>query len=101
MRKLSIIITISCLLFGMAACGGYNQGITQADNHCYIKFTGNLKNLSVTIDDGVPFTIDTKGKTIYEITPGKHLIVVKRGDETIVKREILIGNGMTKEINLK
>ena len=77
-------------------------------------FSGNTAGAEVYIDDLVPFTlgesvygdertgemVERKDLDHYQITPGKHLVIVKRDDKVVVKREILLGNGMTKEIQI-
>jgi len=98
--KISIIL-VYCLL--LAACR--NEGIVQSDNQSYLRFTGNTTNAIVKIDNGSPFRLkvpDEYGPTIkYKISAGKHEIIVTKKNKLVVHRKILLGKGMTKEINIK
>ena len=88
----------------LTACGS-KEGIIQSSPNSYLKFTGNTHNAYATIDDSDPFPIQSSnenGRIIhYEVSPGKHKIIVMRNNAVALKREVLIGKGMTKEINVK
>ena len=88
----------------LTACG-YKEGIIQSSSNSYLKFTGNTHNAFVSIDDSDPFPIrptSDNGNIIhYQLSPGKHKITVKRNNNVVLNREVLIGKGMTKEINVK
>ena len=88
----------------LTACG-YKEGIIQTSSNSYLKFTGNTHDAFATIDDSDPFSIQSasdNGKiTHYQVSPGKHKIIVKRNNNVVLNREVLIGKGMTKEINVK
>ena len=104
MRKTIYLFSIACLFIFLTSCG-YKEGITQPSSNSYLKFTGNTHNALVIIDDSNPFPIQTSnenGRVIhYQLSPGKHRIIVKRNNDVVLNREVLIGNGMTKEINIK
>ncbi len=104
MRKTAGFFLMACLVLSLAACG-YKEGIVQSSPESYIKFTGNTLDAFATIDDGAPFPLWSTGDNgkpvIYRLSPGKHRITVERNNNVVLDREVLIGNGMTKEINLR
>ncbi len=106
---LSLLVLV--LLFGCV----YKEGIIQPDQKSYIWFSGITDGSIATIDGGEPFKVeigyyyndqtdtgkvDKKGKTLYQVKPGRHEIIVKRGNEIRVNRVVLISSGATKEINI-
>jgi len=105
MRKIIYFFLITCILMSLTACGGYKEGVILSSPNSYLKFTGNTNNAFVTIDDTDPFPIQStneNGKIIhYQVSPGKHKIIVKRSNNVVLNKEVLIGNGMTKEIHVK
>lgn len=112
--RISILISLSVLLsFFLTGCG-YHEGVIQSDSKSYLWFTGNINNAVVYIDDNAPFSLKTvtyideaTGEkkenaelTHYQISPGKHDIIVKRDSIVVVNRKILLGSGITKEISI-
>jgi len=84
-------------------CGcGLREGVVQKEPKSFLWFTGNTINASVYIDDLAPFTLSEENDELihYEISPGKHKIVVKRSGNEIVNRVVLLGSGITKEIQI-
>lgn len=104
MSKIVYIFSICCLFLFFTACG-YKEGVVQSSSNSYLEFTGNTHNAIVTIDNGDPFplkeTDDNRDIIHYQVSPGKHKIVIKRKNIIVLNREILIGKGMTKEISVK
>lgn len=109
-----IMKTGSCLLlllFFITGCG-YHEGIVQTDQKSYVWFKGNTGNAVAFIDENEPFkleknyyvneatgeTVENTSLPLYQVSPGKHKIIVKRNDAVIVERIVLINNGTTKEI---
>jgi len=90
------------LLLILSACGGYREGVIQSDSKSYLHFTGNIQDTVVSIDHIEPFSLGSESDNVhYQISPGKHSIIIKRGAKLIVNREIFLGKGLTKEINIK
>ena len=94
---------------------GLNEGVVQKEQKSFLWFTGNTLNATVYIDDLVPIMLnelsssasdggENKKKGInqvhYEISPGRHTIVVRKSGEEVLKRNILLGSGITKEIKI-
>lgn len=93
-----IILVLVALLCG--GCG-LKEGIVEKAPKSYLWFTGDIENATVYIDNLSPIILnkESSSKLIhYEISPGKHSIVVKKSGEVIVDRSVLLGNGITKEI---
>ena len=92
---LGILILQSC---------GYQEGVVQKEEKSYIKFTGNLANISVQIDDTNQFVLhsDTQSNTgdnkLYQISPGKHSIKAYRDGSLVVSRIIFLDNQATAEV---
>lgn len=101
------------LLLALASCG-YREGIISSEPAAFLSFGGNTTGAVVNVDDNVSFSLgngpgtaaiyDTGEKekrlaeTHYRVTPGKHRIQVVKNGTTVVDRELLIGDGITKEI---
>lgn len=114
MRKINIIFLSLLIMVLFLGCV-YKEGIQQPDQNSYIWFSGNTDGSIAIIDNGKPFEIemgfyyndqtetgkvDKKSKTLYQVKPGRHEIIVKNGSEIRVNRIVLIGSGATKEINI-
>lgn len=99
MKKLSLLI-VSLLLVMISACG-YNTGVSSSDPVSYIYFTGGAEGAEVFIDGASAFVVTKTGsKNLYKISPGKHVITIKKGSNVLVKRSMLLGDGHEKEINV-
>jgi len=103
MRKIFFTFLTGCVLITLSSCG-YKEGVVQPGDKSYLVFTGNTQNIQIIIDSNDPFSaqtsVDNESVTQYQISPGKHMIVIKRDNEIVVQREILVGNGMIKEIQV-
>jgi hypothetical protein len=103
MRKIFLIVLTSCVLITLSSCG-YKEGVIQPSDKSYLVFTGNTQNIQIIIDNSDPFSAQTSVESgsvkHYQISPGKHMIVIKKGNEIVLQREILVGSGMTKEIQV-
>jgi len=93
---------------------GLKQGVVQKEPKSFLWFTGNTEDAIVYIDDLNPIILsaqvyvdkDENGDANtykpdvvhYEITPGKHTIIVEKDGKEVVNRIVLLGDGITKEI---
>ncbi len=93
-----LLLTVLALL-NFAGCG-YREGTLVKDPVSYLWFTGNITQANVIIDDKKPFELTKEGLVYYQITPGTHRIIVKKGEEVVVDRVLIIGNETTKEIQI-
>lgn len=97
----NIILTIG-LLFILALSGcGYKEGVATTSQKSYLYFTGNVNSTVVSIDGSDKFTVQAGKNNQYSIEPGKHIVEVYRNENIIVKREIFIGDGIAKEIEVE
>jgi hypothetical protein len=100
MKRL-IAITSVILLLGsvlvLVGCGHQEYSIQKSDKS-FIKFTGNHAGTMVQIDGAASFTIEAAGSAIYQIAPGKHNIVVWKGDVPVVNRLIYVGSQEITEV---
>jgi hypothetical protein len=98
------------LLLIIASCG-YKEGIIQPSDKSYLKFSGNVENVSVQIDNGEPFVLKSyitqsggqerkirPDKKLYQVSPGRHTIKIFRDGILIVDRILILDNNVIKEI---
>ncbi|MBN2816294.1 MAG: hypothetical protein JXQ67_06385 [Campylobacterales bacterium] len=95
-----IISIVALLTLLMSGCGS-KEGIKTAEHKAYLYFTGNTSGAVVSIDGGEDFSVKPGQNNQYGIKPGKHLIEVKRDGALVVKREIYVGDGIAKEIEVQ
>jgi hypothetical protein len=113
MRKW-IVLTVAVSAVLVTTGCGYHEGIREPDRQSYIWFTGETKGAVAIIDDNESFKVDQaynedtqtgekeprQGRTIYQVKPGKHEIVVKKDGVVVVHRVLMIGAGATKEVRV-
>jgi hypothetical protein len=96
------------LFFLLAACG-YQEGVVSRAEQSYLKFTGNLGNASVQIDGMPPFLLTSKDaagslpsstNTLYQLSPGKHRVMVTREGILLVDRVLILDNHATMEVHI-
>lgn len=98
MRYFFIRITLlSILLF--SGCG-YKEGISAGDQKSYLYFSGNTKDVTVSVDSGEQFAVEQGRDNQYKIKPGKHTVRVYREGKIIIEREIYVGDEIAKEISI-
>ena len=111
MKKL-LFLFILFGLFLVVSCG-HKEGIIQKSDKSFLKFIGNLENVSVQIDNADPFVLkkytagskDTRKKVkyenkLYQVSPGKHVVKVYRDDKLVVKRIFFLDNNVIKEVQV-
>jgi hypothetical protein len=95
------IIYLGLVIFLLCIGCGLKEGVVQKEPKSFLWFTGNTKDAIVYIDDLSPIILkENQAKIHYEISPGKHSIVVKKMGEEVINRIVLFGNGITKEIEI-
>ncbi len=97
--KFQKLLLVSFALFNFAGCG-YREGTLVKDPVSYLWFTGDIAQANVIIDDKKPFELTKEGLVYYQIPPGTHRIIVKKGEVVVVDRILIIGNETTKEIQI-
>ncbi|MGX9462854.1 hypothetical protein ACWXWU_16700 [Shewanella sp. A14] len=97
MMNIIKLLILSTLVLVVSGCG-YNSGVKTEASASYLYFTGAAEGVEVSVDNIPAFTVTETGiANQYRVTPGKHLIVITRDGQVIVKREILLGDGHEKE----
>ena len=95
---LSVISLI--LILAISGCG-YKEGVATASQKSYIYFSGNTDDVKISIDNGEEFSIESGKLNQYSIKPGKHIVKVFRENTIVTKREIFVGDGISKEIEVQ
>lgn len=89
------------LLLGIvfSACGGYTEGVVQKAEKGYLKFVGNVQNVTVVIDGGESISLEAKSQ-VYQVKPGRHEVKALRGGQVILNRSIVVDNQTTVEVEI-
>jgi len=95
-----LIISGLLMVFLLSACG-YKEGVKTAAQKSYLYFSGNTLNTLVSIDGGDRFPITPGADKLYSIPTGKHRVLIFRDGKVIATREIYVGDGVSKEIEVK
>lgn len=95
---LAIFMMIGVLT--MSGCG-YKEGVSTGAQKSYLYFTGNVEDIQVSVDGAQTFSVQEGRDNQYEIKPGKHMVLVYKNGAVVVKREIYVGDGVAKEIEVK
>lgn len=97
--KYGLILIAFLVIVGLSGCG-YKEGVVTAEQKSYLYFTGNVNNIKVSVDNGEGFNVESGINHQYKINSGKHTIVIYRGNDVIVKREIYVSDSVGKEIEV-
>jgi hypothetical protein len=96
MKTIKLFLLSTLIILGTAC--GYNSGVKSEASASYLYFTGAAEGVEVSVDNIPAFTVTATGiANQYRVAPGKHLIIITRKGQLIVKREILLGDGHEKE----
>lgn len=101
------LILSGLLLFSIISCG-YYEGVVQPTPRSYVAFVGNTSGAVAVIDDAITLSLDKelqemdgREKTVlFQISPGKHKVIVTKMGQEVVNRIIIIADGATKEIQV-
>ncbi len=99
MKKIILTVGLIASIF-LSGCG-YKEGVVTATQKSYLYFTGNTNDTVVSVDGGKKFNIKTGANNQYAVKPGKHLVEVYKDNRLIIKREVFISDGISKEIEVK
>jgi hypothetical protein len=96
------ILSITSLLFLLLASGcGYKEGVKTQSQKSYLYFSGNVSDIKVSVDDAVEFSVLAGETHQYAITPGKHMVKIYKNNQLLIIRELFVGDGVAKEIEVK
>lgn len=101
------LILLGLLFFSIISCG-YYEGVVQPTPQSYLSFIGNTNGAIAVIDDTTTLNLDKelrgsedeKKVVLFQISPGKHKVVVTKMGREVVNRIIIVGDGATKEIQV-
>ena len=101
------LMFLSLLLFLIVSCG-YYEGVVQPTPRSYMSFMGNVDGATAIIDDAITLNLykelrgseGEKKPVLFQITPGKHKLIVTKMGREVVNRVVIIGDGATKEIEV-
>jgi len=99
MKLFLLSITLFFLVI-FSGCGGYKEGLNVGEQKSYLYFSGDVNNTQVSIDDGALFSVKSGINNQYKTKPGKHDVKVYRENKIVVHRNIYLGNGVAKEIEV-
>lgn len=98
--KKSLLLIASIMLIMTGGCA-YNSGVSTSEPVSYLYFTGEAEGVEVFIDNVPAFVVtETGNKELYKVSPGKHVITIKKGVQVLMNRNILLGDGHEKEFNV-
>jgi len=98
-KKLGLVI-LSTLFIFMSGCG-YKEGVISEEKVAYLYFTGNAKGAEVSIDATTVFIVEAVGEEEhYKVSTGNHIVIVRKNGVVVVKRKLLLGDGIAREINV-
>lgn len=96
-----IILALGLFIFLAFSGCGYKEGSITGAQKSYLFFTGDTKNILVSIDGGERFSVESTQNNQYSLKPGKHLVEVFRDEKIVLKREIYLGDDIAKEIEVR
>lgn len=95
----AILITLFACTFLISGCG-YKEGVVTADQTSYLYFTGDSKDMFVSIDGKEKFKVKSGREHQYKVSPGTHNLQVYKRNSLIVDRQIFLSDGVAKEIQV-
>lgn len=97
LKKITINLVAALAITGC----GYKEGVSTGTQKAYLFFTGHVDQVIVSIDGSSTFKAKTGRDELYKIEPGKHIVkVMNDAGNVIVEREIYVGSGTSKEIEV-
>jgi hypothetical protein len=83
----------------LTSCGGYKTGVLEKESSGFIKFIGNITDVTVEVGESIQFTINPQTE-LYKLTPGKHTVKVYRNNNLVIERIVIIQTGNTIELEI-
>jgi uncharacterized lipoprotein len=84
----------------LAGCG-YKEGVKTEAQESFLYFSGDVDGALVSVDGGAQFPVKPGKDNLYSIPPGKHKVFVTRDGVVVVERDIYVGNGVAKEVDVR
>jgi uncharacterized lipoprotein len=89
------------LMVALLAGCGYKEGVQTEAQKSFLYFSGDVEGVLVSVDGGAQFEVKPGRDNLYSIPPGKHKVSVTRGGTIVVERDIYVGDGVAKEIEVR
>jgi len=89
------------LMVALLAGCGYKQGVQTEARQSFLYFSGDVKDVLVSVDGAAQFAVKPGRDNLYSIPPGNHKVTVTREGVIVVERDIYVGDGVAKEIEVR
>ncbi|HOF04562.1 MAG TPA: hypothetical protein PK175_05360 [Syntrophales bacterium] len=105
MTKKWLVLVLA--LWTLAGCG-YYEGVVQPTPQSYLSFLGDTDGAVAVIDDRITLNLgqemrgaeNEKKTVLFQLSPGRHKVVVTKRGREVVNRIVIVGDGATKEIQV-
>lgn len=94
-------VIAALLVVALLAGCGYKEGVKTEAQKSFLYFSGAVDGALVSVDGGAQFPVKPGKDNLYSIPPGKHKVFVTRDGHVVVERDIYVGNGVAKEIEVR
>jgi hypothetical protein len=95
---MKILLTVLATLM-FVSCGGYNTATIQKSEKGFFKFTGNMEQVRIVIDESELSRSENKD-AVYQVKPGNHKIRVFRNEQLVVDRILFVDDQATMEVEI-
>jgi len=89
------------LMVALLAGCGYKQGVQTEARQSFLYFSGDVEGVLVSVDGAAQFAVKPGRDNLYSIPPGNHKVTVTREGVVVVARDIYVGGGVAKEIEVR
>lgn len=101
-KHLALLLLVAISPF-LAGCWRHSELARQEEGVSYLKFLGSTSGVELVLDGsermelGGPVEGGKEG-VLWTVLPGRHLVVLYRGDAAVLKRDLYAGPGQVLEI---
>lgn len=99
-------ILAASLWFVLGSCWRMNEVRSQADSTAYLQFIGDARGLELALDGEAPLALAAGGGSgsvedvRWSLPSGRHLIELYRHGQVVLRRDLYIGPGETRIIEV-
>lgn len=103
MTRPILALGLAALLLGPAGCFmRQTSNVDQAKNEGYVQFTGGTGEDRIFLDgrevgSGSDYSVDR----LLAVTPGPHLVEVRRGGAVVRQERVYVGTGSTRRFVIR
>ena len=105
--KFNFFVSVIVALVLLSGCSSQFQQATQVDDQAVIQFIGDLDGYSLSINDQpIPldnvesFSLNGETATQFSVGSGTHVVELRKGGQTLLKRKIYVSNGNVFEVRI-